>query len=61
MPYQNFRLEGKHDEPGGSQSEEHVGSRAPMRRLMLGMSQEKRGHTLWLTFKLVQNYEKGTN
>jgi len=32
-----------------------------MRRMMLGMSQEKLGDALELTFQQVQKYEKGTN
>jgi transcriptional regulator with XRE-family HTH domain len=32
-----------------------------MRRMMLGMSQEKLGDALSLTFQQVQKYEKGTN
>jgi len=32
-----------------------------MRRIMLGMSQEKLGDALGLTFQQVQKYEKGTN
>src|SRR5205807_5686785 len=32
-----------------------------MRRMMLGMSQEKLGDALDLTFQQVQKYEKGTN
>ena len=32
-----------------------------MRRIMLGMSQEKLGELLGLTFQQVQKYEKGTN
>ena len=39
----------------------HVGSRVRVRRLMLGMSQEKLGEALGLTFQQVQKYEKGTN
>jgi transcriptional regulator with XRE-family HTH domain len=39
----------------------HVGSRVRMRRVMLGMSQEKLGGALGLTFQQVQKYEKGTN
>ncbi len=39
----------------------HVGSRVRMRRIMLGMSQEKLGEALGLTFQQVQKYEKGTN
>jgi transcriptional regulator with XRE-family HTH domain len=32
-----------------------------MRRMMIGMSQEKLGEALGLTFQQVQKYEKGTN
>ena len=39
----------------------HVGGRVRMRRMMLGMSQEKLGDALGLTFQQVQKYEKGTN
>ena len=39
----------------------HVGSRVRMRRLILGMSQEKLGDAIGLTFQQVQKYEKGTN
>jgi transcriptional regulator with XRE-family HTH domain len=39
----------------------HVGSRVRMRRLILGMSQEKLGDAIELTFQQVQKYEKGTN
>jgi transcriptional regulator with XRE-family HTH domain len=41
--------------------DKHVGSRVRMRRMMLGMSQEKLGNSLGLTFQQVQKYEKGTN
>lgn len=39
----------------------HVGSRVRMRRTLIGMSQEKLGEALGLTFQQVQKYEKGTN
>ncbi len=39
----------------------HVGSRVRLRRMMLGMSQEKLGERLGLTFQQVQKYEKGIN
>jgi transcriptional regulator with XRE-family HTH domain len=39
----------------------HVGSRIRLRRTMLGMSQEKLGDALGITFQQVQKYEKGTN
>src|SRR5260221_14332191 len=41
--------------------DKHVGSRVRMRRMMLGMSQEKLGDALSLTFQQVQKYEKVTN
>jgi len=39
----------------------HVGSRIRLRRNMLGMSQEKLGEMLGITFQQIQKYEKGTN
>jgi transcriptional regulator with XRE-family HTH domain len=39
----------------------HVGSRVRFRRMLLGMSQEKLGEKLGLTFQQVQKYEKGIN
>jgi transcriptional regulator with XRE-family HTH domain len=39
----------------------HVGSRVRFRRMLLGMSQEKLGERLGLTFQQVQKYEKGIN
>ncbi len=39
----------------------HVGSRVRLRRTLLGMSQEKLGNALGLTFQQVQKYERGTN
>src|SRR4030081_2807001 len=41
--------------------DKYVGSRVRMRRIMLGISQEKLGDALGLTFQQVQKYEKGTN
>ncbi len=41
--------------------DQHVGSRVRLRRVMLGMSQEKLGNALGVTFQQVQKYEKGTN
>jgi transcriptional regulator with XRE-family HTH domain len=41
--------------------DEHVGNRVRMRRMVLGMSQEKLGDALELTFQQVQKYEKGAN
>src|ERR1700758_2919403 len=39
----------------------HVGSRVRLRRTLLGMSQEKLGTALGLTFQQVQKYERGAN
>ena len=39
----------------------HVGQRARMRRLSLGMSQERLGSVLGITFQQVQKYERGAN
>jgi transcriptional regulator with XRE-family HTH domain len=41
--------------------DQHVGTRVRMRRMMLGMTQEKLGEALVLTFQQVQKYEKGNN
>jgi len=39
----------------------HVGGRVRLRRMLIGMSQEKLGDALNLTFQQVQKYEKGAN
>ncbi len=39
----------------------HVGSRIRLRRTLLGMSQERLGDALGLTFQQVQKYERGMN
>jgi transcriptional regulator with XRE-family HTH domain len=39
----------------------HVGNRVRLRRTLLGMSQEKLGESLGLTFQQVQKYERGAN
>lgn len=41
--------------------DKEIGSRVRMRRVSIGMSQEKLGDMLGLTFQQVQKYEKGTN
>src|SRR5436853_835780 len=38
-----------------------VGSRVRLRRTLLGMSQEKLGEAIGLTFQQVQKYERGAN
>ena len=49
----------KSDKP--NPTDVHVGSRVRLRRTLLGMSQEKLGEAIGLTFQQVQKYEKGTN
>ena len=39
----------------------HVGSRIRVRRQVLGLSQEKLGEALGVTFQQVQKYERGAN
>jgi transcriptional regulator with XRE-family HTH domain len=41
--------------------DKHVGSRIRTRRLLVGLSQEKLGEALGITFQQIQKYEKGTN
>jgi transcriptional regulator with XRE-family HTH domain len=41
--------------------DKHVGGRVRMQRMLLGMSQEKLGDAIGLTFQQVQKYEKGAN
>jgi len=42
-------------------TDRHVGGRIRMRRMLAGVSQEKLGGALGVTFQQVQKYEKGTN
>ena len=39
----------------------HVGNRVRLRRTLLGLSQERLGELLGLTFQQVQKYERGAN
>lgn len=39
----------------------HVGSRVRLRRMLVGLSQEKLGDQMGLTFQQIQKYEKGIN
>jgi transcriptional regulator with XRE-family HTH domain len=50
---------GKGDKP--NPIDVHVGSRVRLRRNMLGLSQEKLGEAIGLTFQQVQKYERGAN
>jgi transcriptional regulator with XRE-family HTH domain len=51
------RMAGKKPNPVDT----HVGSRVRLRRMLLGMSQERLGESMGLTFQQVQKYEKGVN
>ena len=48
-------------EPRSSPIDAHVGSRIRLRRTLLGLSQERLGEALGLTFQQVQKYERGVN
>ncbi len=39
----------------------HVGARVRLRRTLLGMSQEKLGEAIGVSFQQVQRYERGAN
>ena len=49
--------EPKHTDP----IDVHVGARMRLRRTLMGMSQERLGDALGLTFQQVQKYERGVN
>ena len=52
---------GKRGRGGPNPIDVHVGSRVRLRRTLLGMSQEKLGEAIGLTFQQVQKYERGFN
>jgi transcriptional regulator with XRE-family HTH domain len=54
-------VEGAEKESRPSPIDVHVGSRVRLRRTLLGMSQEKLGEALGLTFQQIQKYERGVN
>src|SRR5499427_9098622 len=57
MALTSERMAGKKPNP----VDQHVGSRVRLRRMLLGMSQERLGESMGLTFQQVQKYEKGVN
>lgn len=64
MPKENALEEIETDDRGSRRAnpvDVHVGSRVRLRRMLLGMSQEKLGEHLGLTFQQIQKYEKGIN
>lgn len=48
-------------EPRATPIDVHVGGRIRLRRTLLGMSQERLGEALGLTFQQIQKYERGVN
>jgi transcriptional regulator with XRE-family HTH domain len=56
-----FGRRGRNRTPGPDPIDILVGSRVRLRRNMLGLSQEKLGESLGLTFQQVQKYERGAN
>ncbi|MBF0326014.1 MAG: helix-turn-helix transcriptional regulator [Alphaproteobacteria bacterium] len=52
---------GRDDDGRPNPIDGHVGARIKLRRTLLGMSQEKLGEALGLTFQQVQKYERGAN
>src|SRR5580658_7481808 len=55
------RRPGRRKSNGPHPTDVHVGSRVRLRRNMLGLSQEKLGEAIGLTFQQVQKYERGAN
>ena len=56
-----FDAGGTEKESRPSPIDVHVGMRIRLRRTLLGMSQERLGDALGLTFQQVQKYERGVN
>jgi transcriptional regulator with XRE-family HTH domain len=44
-----------------SSIDKYIGSRVRLRRMMLGLTQERLGDAVGVTFQQIQKYEKGTN
>lgn len=56
-----IRKRGRRGSPESWSVDGHVGQRLRIRRTLLGMSQEKLGEAIGLTFQQVQKYERGSN
>jgi transcriptional regulator with XRE-family HTH domain len=61
MAKKSTRGRGRRRSDGPNPVDVHVGSRVRMRRMLLGMSQDKLGEAIGLTFQQVQKYERGAN
>lgn len=55
------RPSAKHPTVRNNPVDRHVGRRLRLRRTLIGLSQEKLGAALGLTFQQIQKYENGTN
>jgi len=60
-PTRRKSTRGRLDDGSANPVDVHVGSRVRLRRTLLGMSQEKLGEAIGLTFQQVQKYERGAN
>ena len=61
MDYQAEKVKPRKTRGGPNAVDVFVGARIRQRRTLLGMSQEKLGEALDLTFQQVQKYERGAN
>ena len=61
MATRTIRRPGRRKSDRPNPTDVHVGSRVRLRRNMMGLSQEKLGEALGLTFQQVQKYERGAN
>src|SRR6476469_11228976 len=61
MAKKSTRGRGRRRSDGPNPVDVHVGSRVRMRRMLLGISQDKLGEAIGLTFQQVQKYERGAN
>ena len=52
---------GRTEDGGPNPTDAHVGARMRLRRTLLGLSQERLGNLIGLTFQQVQKYERGAN
>jgi len=60
-PSQRKGSRGRQEDGAPNLIDIHVGSRIRLRRVLLGMSQERLGDALGITFQQVQKYERGAN
>lgn len=60
-PASNIKTRGRLANGTANPVDIHVGARMRLRRTLLGMSQERLGDAIGLTFQQVQKYERGAN